>query len=156
MRWAAEPLHIVLHEDPEGGINFFKRMEGLADRQAEVREVYLACLAFGYRGKYAEFETTQQASQLGAVRQRLVREILREPLDKLPQLFPGGYRPAQPPAATGSGTPRWWLFAGIGVAVLSLVLWIVLFVLAGRAPRAAEEAIKPLASTTATPAGEAR
>lgn len=142
-QWAAEPLHVIIHQDPEGGVNFFRRLDALGDRQSEVREVFLTCLALGFRGQYAEFEPAQQAAQIGGVRQRILRDIQPQPLDKQPHLFPEGYRPAE-----GRGGPekfpKWWLPAGIGIAVFALVIWLVLFFMADGLPRQAEKVIGPL------------
>ncbi len=141
--WASEPLHLVIHEDAEGGINFFERLKGLGERQAAVKEVFLTCLAFGYRGKYAELEPAQQAAQLTAIRQEITRALQRVPQDKLPVLFPEAYRPAAPAAPQAAGYPRWWLYAGFGTLAACLLLWIVLFVYAGTISRNAEDAVRP-------------
>ena len=151
--WASEPLHLVLHQDAEGGINFFQRLEGLAERQAAVKEVYLVCLAFGFRGKYAELEPAQQAAQLSAIRQRIAQSLQRVPQEKLPVLFPEAYRAGTAPAARGAGYPRWWLFAGFGTLGACLLLWLVLFVYAGTISRSAEDTVRPVAARTAAPQG---
>lgn len=147
-QWAAEPLHIVIHQDPEGGVNFFQRLEALGDRQTEVKEVFLTCLALGFRGQYAEFEPAQQAAQIGGVRQRVLRDIQPQPLDKKPHLLPDGYCPVAGAGARGISYPKWWLPAGIGIAIGAILVWVILFVFAYSLPKPAEKVIRPLAQTS--------
>jgi len=144
--WMAEPLHIVKLQDAEGGINFFKHLDELGDRQKAVREVYLVCLALGFRGKYAEFDATQQASQIGEIRQRVVRSIHSTPLEKLRELFPDAYRAADPIEDEVPPPPRWWALASLGAVVLALVVYVILFFAAGRSPRPADATVQPLLS----------
>jgi len=158
--WITEPLGIVLQQDPEGGVNFFRRMEELGDRQKAVREVFLVCLALGFRGKYAELDPTQQASQIGEIRQKLVRSIHPVPLEKQSELFPDGYLPAQLIEDEVPPPPRWWVVASFGAVILALVVYFILFWVAGRTSEPASEAVAPLVAAAtdvaaATP-GEAR
>jgi type VI secretion system protein ImpK len=139
--WATEPLGIVLQQDPEGGVNFFRRLEGFGDREREVKEVFLVCLALGFRGKFAELEPAEQAARIGEIRQRLVREIRPEPLDKLPELFPEAYREAETIEDEVPPPPRWWLFASMGIVAAVLLIWIGLYVWAGRTSRPAMEQV---------------
>jgi len=145
--WVAEPLGIVLQQDPEGGVNFFRRLEELGDRQKAVRAVFLVCLALGFRGKYAELDATQQAAQIGEIRQKLVRSIHQKPLDQQDELFPDGYLEADPITDEVPPPPRWWMFASLGVVLIAVVLYFVLFWAAGRAPESADETIRPLISS---------
>ena len=154
MQWMAEPLHIMMQQDAEGGVNFFRRLESFGDREREVKEVYLVCLALGFRGKYAEMEATEQAAAIGEIRQKLVRGIHRVPLEKQDELFPEGYRPAADIEDDIPPPPRWWLFASLGTVAVALVLWFILFWAAGRSPRPAQEALRNL--TWTVPAVEAR
>src|SRR5262245_29088002 len=126
-RWSAEPLHIVLHRDAEGGENFYRRLEELSNRQKAVKEVYLVCLALGYRGKYADLDPAQQAARIGEIRQKLLRSIHPVPLDKQPVLFPEAYRTAAPVADAVPPAPRWWVMASGGAILAVLVLWLILF-----------------------------
>ncbi|MCE5246450.1 DotU family type IV/VI secretion system protein [bacterium] len=155
--WATEPLHVVLQNDVAGGVNFFKKLEALGDRQAEVKQVFLVCLALGFRGKYAELDAAQQAAEIGAIRQRLVRSIQAAPSDAAP-LFPDAYRPAPEVAPGKAPWPRWWLYAGFGTLALCLLIWLVLFFHAGGVSADAEKAVRPLVqqSSAAFLAGEGR
>jgi type VI secretion system protein ImpK len=130
--WATEPLGIVLQQDPEGGVNFFRRLEEFGDREKEVKEIFLVCLALGFRGKFAELEPTEQAARIGEVRQRLVRGVRPEPLDKLPELFPEAYQMAESIDDEVPPPPRWWLYASMGIVAAALLIWIGLYLWAGR------------------------
>src|SRR5215510_11283414 len=141
-RWSAEPLHIVLHRDAEGGENFYRRLEGLGNRQKAVKEVYLVCLALGYRGKYADLDPVQQAARIGEIRQKILRSIHPVPLDKQPVLFPDAYRTAAPVADAVPPAPRWWVMASGATILAVLVLWLILFWVAGWMPRAASERLR--------------
>jgi type VI secretion system protein ImpK len=144
-QWASEPLHIMLQQDPEGGINFFRRLDGFGERERAVKEVFLVCLALGYRGKYAELDPAQQAAKIGELRQKLVREMHPQPLDKRRELFPEAYRPAEGIEDELTPPPRWWLVASLSLVALAVLLYFVLFWVAGRSPRQAEQAIRQLA-----------
>ena len=152
--WMAEPLHIVKLQDAEGGINFFNHLDGLGDRQKAVREVFLVCLALGFRGKYAELDATQQAAQIGEIRQRVVRSIHSTPLEKLRELFPDAYRPADPIEDEVPPPPRWWAMASLGAVVLAVLVYVILFFAAGRSPRPADATVKPLLSKPQAVLGE--
>jgi type VI secretion system protein ImpK len=164
-RWSAEPLHIVLHRDAEGGENFYRRLEELSNRQKAVKEVYLVCLALGYRGKYADLDPAQQAARIGEIRQKILRSIHPVPLDKQPVLFPDAYRSAAPVTDAVPPAPRWWVMASGATILAVLILWLILFWVAGWLPRAASERLRQVqfhrprvetvpAATAATPVPE--
>lgn len=141
--WADEALHLGFRRDPEGGENFFHRLDELGARGSAAKEVYLACLALGFRGRYADLDPTTAAAQLADLRQRTLRSLQAAPLDKEPMLFPDGYLEAKPIAQQGPPVPKWWLGAAAAVLALALLLYIVLFVIAGRLPRDAESRLAP-------------
>ncbi len=145
-QWAAEPLYLVLHQDPAGGVNFFRRLEALGERQKAVKEVYLVCLSLGYRGRYAELDPAEQASQVGALRQRVLREIHTRPLDQRRALFPEAYVETQPVTDQVPPPPRWWLYSSLGVVGLVALVWLALFWVAGRSSLEAEDVVKRLAA----------
>ncbi len=151
--WTREPLSMTLLGDPEGGVNFFRRLEGFGERQRAVKEVYLVCLAMGYRGKYAVEDPVQQASRLGEIRQKLVRSIHKEPLDRMDVLFPEGYTTAAPLEDEAPPPPKWWVGASIGLVVFSIALWVLLAWAAGRAPDDAAEAVRQVRERADTPGG---
>lgn len=150
-QWSAEPLSMVLLNDPEGGVNFFAHLERLGDRQRAVKKVYLVCLALGYRGKYAELDPSQQAARIGEIRQKLLRSI-QDSLDGQDVLFPEGYEPAVPMEGQAPPPPRWWLVASFGTVAVTLFLYLVLFWVAGTRPDPAKEKLRNLAHETSRPA----
>ncbi len=149
-RWASEPLHIVLHRDAEGGENFFRRMEELSNRQRAVREVFLVSLALGYRGKYADLDPAQQASRIGEIRQKILRTIHLTPLEKQTVLFPEAYRAATTVVDVAPPAPRWWLMASGATVASVLLLWLILFWVAGWLPRDASEKLRQVRPQPAT------
>jgi type VI secretion system protein ImpK len=140
-QWSGEPLSIVRLNDPEGGIHFFDRLEALGNRQRGVKKVILVCLALGFRGKFGELDPAQQGPRLGEVRQKLVRTI-QEPLENRPVLFPDGYASAIPIEIDAATAPGWWKFAALGSTAVLVMLWLVLFWVAGRKPEPAIERLK--------------
>jgi len=130
--WAGEPLGIMLQQDPEGGVNFFRRLEAFRDDQKDVREVFLVCLALGFRGKYAEMELNQQATQIAEEKLRLLRQTHPVPLEKQAKLFPPAYRPAQSIADEIPPPPRWWLITSASVVAVCVLFWVLFFWIAGR------------------------
>jgi type VI secretion system protein ImpK len=140
-QWSAEPLGIVLQQDPEGGVNFFLRLEAFGDRHKAVKEVYLVCLALGFRGKYAEQDAATQAAQIADIRQKIVRSINPEPIDKKAELFPEAYEPADAIADEIPPPPTWWWVASFGFVAIVVVVWVLLFFWAGRSPAPADEVV---------------
>jgi len=149
-QWSAEPLSMVLLNDPEGGVNFFVHLDHLGDRQKAVKKVYLVCLALGYRGKHAELDPSQQAARIGEIRQKLLRSI-QDSLDSQDVLFPEGYEPAVPMEGQAPPPPRWWLLASFGTVAVALFLYLVLFWVAGRLPESAKESLRGLEHETSAP-----
>ncbi|MGD8375905.1 MAG: DotU family type IV/VI secretion system protein [Acidobacteriota bacterium] len=140
--WAAEPLGMVLINDPEGGVNFFSHLDALAERQVEVKKIYLICVAMGFRGKHVQLDEVQQASRLAEIRRKIIRSIHPKPLDKQEFLFPEGYTMADPIEDEAPAAPRLWIGVSAAIVVLSLLLWGVLFWRAGRIPAPAEEVVE--------------
>lgn len=145
MQWANEPLYAVKLQDPEGGINFFRKLDELGDRRKAVKEVFLVCLALGFRGKYAELEPSQQAAKLGEIRQRVLRSIHPTPLDNVEELFPEAYEPAEPLVDDVPPPPKWWITASFGVVAVAVIVYAVLLWAAHGAP---EEPAKTLKAVT--------
>lgn len=140
-QWSSEPFSMVLLNDPQGGINFYTHLEQLGERQKAVKRVYLLCLALGYRGKYAELDPTQQAAEIGNIRQKTLRSI-QEPLDQRDVLFPEAYAEADPLEGQVPPPPKWWIAASAGLTILLVVLWVLMYWYAGNyQPRSAEAAL---------------
>ncbi len=142
--WAAEPLAILIHQDPEGGVNFYRRLDGLGDRQQAAKEVYLVCLALGFRGKFAEMEPAQQAAKIDEIKKGLLREINPSGMDRKEFLFGDAYRDAAPVEDEVPPPPKWWLWASLGIVGFALVVWVLLFWWAGVSPDPAEKVLRGL------------
>lgn len=134
-QWSNEPLYAVKLQDPEGGINFFRRLDEMGNRRRAVKEVFLVCLAMGFTGKYAELEPAQQAAKLGEIRQRVLRSIHATPLDNVEELFPEAYEAAEPLVDDVPPPPKWWITASFAVVAVSVIAFAVLLWAAHRAPR---------------------
>jgi type VI secretion system protein ImpK len=145
LQWANEPLYAVKLQDPEGGINFFRKLDEMGDRRRAVKEVFLVCLALGFRGKYAELEPSQQAAKLGEIRQRVLRSIHPTPLDNVEELFPEAYEAAQPLVDDVPPPPKWWITASFGVVGLAVIVYAILLWAANGAP---DEPAKTLKAVT--------
>jgi len=151
IQWATEPLTLVLQQDPEGGINFFRRLEALSgERHKAVKEVYLVCLAFGFRGRYAELEPAEQAAQINAIRRNIVQSIRPKPLMKRRRLFPRGYEQAEVVEDEVPPPPRWWLYASGGCVVLALVLYVLFYWWSGAAAAGVDERLRSDQSAAAS------
>jgi len=133
-QWASEPLGLMLMQEPEGGVNFFKRLDELGERQKAVKEIFLVCLSLGFRGKFAELEPTQQAARIGEIRQKLLRSIHPAPLDSLDVLFPEAYAPSEPLEDEVPPPPRWWVAASLGIVAITILVYFILYWQAGKIP----------------------
>ena len=149
-QWANEPLYAVKLQDPEGGINFFRKLDEMGERRRAVKEVFLVCLAMGFRGKYAELDPTQEATKLGEIRQRVLRSIHPTPLDSVDELFPEAYEPAEPLIDDVPPPPKWWITASFGVVVVAVIAYALLLWAAHEAPL---EPAARLKAVTVTEAG---
>jgi type VI secretion system protein ImpK len=134
LQWANEPLYAVKLQDPEGGINFFRKLDEMGDRRRAVKEIFLVCLAMGFRGKYAELEPSQQAAKLGEIRQRVLRSIHPTPLDNVEELFPEAYEPAEPLIDDVPPPPKWWITASFSLVAVVIIIYAVLLWAASNAP----------------------
>jgi type VI secretion system protein ImpK len=142
MQWAGEPLNVVLLNDPEGGVNFFTRLDRLGERQRAVKKVYLMCLALGYRGRYSELDPAQQAAQIGEIRQRLLRTI-QQPLERAGTLFPEAYEPAEPLDVPAPPPSRTWLLAAAGTFAAAFLIWLALLLAARSGSLPAQKGLEP-------------
>jgi type VI secretion system protein ImpK len=150
LQWANEPLYAVKLQDPEGGINFFRKLDEMGDRRRAVKEIFLVCLAMGFRGKYAELEPSQQAVKLGEIRQRVLRSIHETPLDNVEELFPEAYEPAQPLMDDVPPPPKWWITASFGVVALAVIVYALLLWAANNAPDVPAKRLKTVTVSEVT------
>ena len=152
VQWAAQPLSIALLGDPEGGVNFFRKLEGLREDQTEVMKIYLFCLALGYRGMYITEDVRKREATIEKIKKDLHRRIGERAMESMERLFPDAYTPSEGVEDEVEPPPAWWVWASVGVVIASILLWILLYWLAGRSPQSARDAIDDfaLAPVTAT------
>lgn len=127
--WLDRPLQLALFDCTSAGEEFFRRLERWrrprTPAEADVLEVFQACLALGFRGMLAG-----EAAEPG--RRQLAEQAALEVLSRreLPDgsLSPAGL-PAAPAAVAGAGTRRLWLVplaaaAAVVLAALAGQAWI--------------------------------
>lgn len=137
--WARQPLSSALLNDPEGGTNFFRRLEALRDDQRDVMKIFLYCLALGYCGKYITEDPRKREQQIESIKQDLLRRIGSPQMEGMDRLFPEGYTASIGVEDEVEPPPAWWVWTSIGTVALCVVIWFALFVLAGRVPEPARE-----------------
>lgn len=90
--WIKEPLQRRFYNTTNAGEDFFKRLGGLDEERAGVREVYALCLGLGFSGRYYQED---QKSDLEEVKRSNIRLLLGDVLEDLglteKDLFPGAY-----------------------------------------------------------------
>jgi type IV/VI secretion system ImpK/VasF family protein len=148
-QWANELLHIVKLQDPEGGINFFRRLDGLGDRRRAVKEICLVCLSLGFEGQYADLEPDQRATKLAEIRQRVLRSMHPTPLDAMDVLFPEAYEIAEPLVDDVPPPPRWWIGASVTILVVSVIAYGALVWAAGGLGDEPAKQLKAISTETA-------
>jgi len=156
-QWAREPLNIELLGDMEGGVNFYKHLDSLANRQRAVRAVYLVCLSLGFKGEFAGLEPAQQMAKLGEIKQQQLRAIVKTPFDQLEVLFPDAYDEAAPLEDAVPPPPRWWTWVSLSIVAAALLIYALLWWLAGSMSGDAARRLKEIsASGSVTVAAEER
>jgi type IV/VI secretion system ImpK/VasF family protein len=138
-------LSIALLGDPEGGVNFFRKLEQLREDQTEVMKIYLFCLALGYRGMHITEDVRKREATIEKIKKELHRRIGERAMESMERLFPDAYTPCQGVEDEVEPPPSWWVWASIGVVVGSILLWMALYWLAGRSPQSARDAIDDFA-----------
>lgn len=147
--WAREPMGRTFHHDPEAGVNFFKKIENFTERQADLKAVYLVCLALGYEGQYAQLQLEERAPQLGEIRRRILRSIHPAPMDRFKRLFPEAYVEAEPIVQTVPAAPGWWWAVSIGTVVLLVLFFLLFSWIAGELPEKPLETMQKVSAWSA-------
>lgn len=125
-KWQDNPLQKRHFDTTHGGQAFFTRLEALDDTAEQVREIYVCCLALGFKGRYYRTED-QQA--LEALRQANAKRILAGDGGLFADfLFPESYtqEPGLKPADKRKAWRRLSVFSVIAILV-PLVLFAGLF-----------------------------
>ncbi|MFH1144466.1 MAG: DotU family type IV/VI secretion system protein [Candidatus Eisenbacteria bacterium] len=127
--WMGNPLQRQLYNMNVAGEEFFIRLEGLrrkTDDHRPVLEVYFACLAMGFEGR---FKLTGREKLEPLIRD-LARELSHGHAAGMDNLSPAWKRPDDFPDSPGEGIPIWTT----AVLVLGgMVLEVALFAVAARA-----------------------
>jgi type VI secretion system protein ImpK len=121
--WARQPLQEEIFGDHVAGEAFFRKLDDLLARQdsealADVMEVFLLCLALGFRGRYGSASGDQLHGLITTDESRIDR--IRGPA---PELSPA-WRP--PKDEIGVGADPWLPRLGMvaaGVFLLALILF---------------------------------
>lgn len=129
--WSGNPLQLAYFNDFAAGEEFYVKLEavraGAGLRKAEILEVFCACLALGFRGKYVDLQGMETKKVL---MDTLAREI------KAARPAVDGLSPAwQPPEAAGAlvhALPA-WLVPALGGVVVLLLFILMAFLLGGKA-----------------------
>lgn len=120
--WAGRPLQLEYFNDFAAGEEFYNRIDairaGANPRKAEILEVYYACLALGFKGKYVDLQGMEKKKLL---MDGLAREIQALRPGTGPGLSPRAQPPDQVPALV-QALPAWVIAACCGVLVLFLFL----------------------------------
>lgn len=130
--WLDQPLQLLLFECSSAGEAFYQRLERWrrprSEGEADVLEVYQACLALGFRGMMAAETSDHARRQLAEQTAAEVVAVRRPPEHGLsPRGLP--QPAAEPEASAGQPARRLWLvpvlaLAGIAVCWLLCRLWI--------------------------------
>lgn len=143
--WASMPLQLELYNQYDAGEVFFDRLEDHRENSganAEVLEVYYLCMTLGFRGKYQIH---------GQERLREIIEGTYDDLRRLPgmrgkDLAPHGTPRGQVAQEMRSKLPVWVIAAA--AALISLLIYIGIYVYASNAADGAAQAIQSLATVT--------
>ncbi len=135
--WRARPLELEYFNSFDGGEEFYRKLERIRAsddaRKLDVLEVYVLCLALGFRGKHADLQGTETVRQL-------VKDLSRDIRDRRgPQAqlrSPGGMPQDELPEMVKE-SPAWILPAAC--AGLLFVVFLLLSFQLGRQVAAALE-----------------
>lgn len=84
--WVAQLLQRDRYGISNAGELFFERLNGFGPEEKDVREVYLACLSFGFEGRYFGPAKLRERRD---IRLRTIRDVYGSPQKSLPAvLFP--------------------------------------------------------------------
>ena len=124
--WAGQPLQLEYFNDFSAGEEFYNKVDAIRaggnPRKAEILEVYYACLALGFKGKYVDLQ--------GMEKKKLLMDSLAREIQSLRPGSTGGLSPRPEPPdqmpALVQAMPAWVIAASCGVLVLFLFLLLSL------------------------------
>jgi type VI secretion system protein ImpK len=88
-KWASAPLQRIHFSTANAGREFFQRLEGLAEDDRDVREVYAYSLALGFRGRFFSKESEEELKKILEYHAGLLGDM--DETDIRGKLFPGAY-----------------------------------------------------------------
>lgn len=104
--WRLAPLQRHYFATTRAGVEFFDRLEALADDATEVREVFGLALLAGFSGRYTHRTFAELADYRAALLQRIAAERNMPSLNADVPLFPGaGARASRPSAYRRGANP---------------------------------------------------
>ncbi len=125
--WRGNPLQLEFFKINTAGQEFFTRLEGLRQEREEnlqLIELYYACLAMGFEGKYKVLGREPLEALL-----RELASDLSEGRSRLEAISPSWQRPDDTPEVAGEGIPVW---LSVGGFLAALLLIVALFALGSR------------------------
>ncbi|HVA11634.1 MAG TPA: type IVB secretion system protein IcmH/DotU [Stellaceae bacterium] len=141
--WSTQSLLALFHNETWGGEKFFtllERMQVLAARHIDLLEVFYACLAIGFQGRYRVL--TNGGHQLDQLRSELFRTIREQ--RGLPSVPPPLSRAVAP--AQGGSRLRFYPPVWVAFAVAALALTSIYYVIDGRYDSRVAQTIDRLAA----------
>lgn len=133
IKWSEESLLAKFHGDVDGGVQFFRLMESLAQNPKKNRnllEIMYICLAIGFEGRYRIIENGKD--KLARIREWLYGILQKERGIAEPALSPHwqGVTDRRNPLAR---IVPWWVFGALAAALLAVIYAFFLFKLAAEA-----------------------
>jgi len=89
-KWETRQLQRVYFHTMNGGEEFFIRLAALSPREGQIREVYLYCLAMGFKGRFFLSEDQKILTEIQQANLLLIHDPL-EFTDQPENLFPEAY-----------------------------------------------------------------
>lgn len=119
--WMDRPLQFEEYQTSIAGEQFFDRLEGGGDLDAESAEVAFVVLSLGFKGRYVGNE-----SELVAVRRNLFKRFPADEVLSVAQLTPEAYATSISGLPGRAGSLRWTWIVGGAVAALVVIVWLLL------------------------------
>lgn len=74
-KWESRQLQRVYFQTMNGGEEFFVRLSALPAGKGEVREVYLYCLAMGFKGRFFSPDDEKELAEISRVHLPLIHDL---------------------------------------------------------------------------------
>ena len=123
-RWESRQLQRVYFQTMNGGEEFFRRLYALPPEKGEVREMYLYCLASGFKGRFFSPGDEKKLSEIYHVHLQMIRDTIE--FNPSETLFPAAYADAPIPVKRRiwrQGFGRWHVIVIVGSLFLVTALF---------------------------------